>query len=178
MALCRKLADAIRAERSGRLVTFACNRIFEDRCSQYMDVVSCNTYPGWIAEPSETDPVATIKPNQIKILRHFRKLCGRDKPILFSEIGCCAIYGRHDEAGAQWTEEFQAEYLSETIAALAASPEIAGFTLWQLNDAKSFHRTGSIIRVKPLSQNLAGVYDQYRRPKLAARITAEKFSRI
>ncbi|MBQ7208236.1 MAG: hypothetical protein IJS01_10615 [Lentisphaeria bacterium] len=58
---------------------------------------------------------------------------------------------------------------------MKARPEIAGLLLWQLNDAKSYHRTGANIRCKPLSQNLAGVYDSYRRPKLAAAVVREKF---
>lgn len=178
LALCRRLADAIRDEHSGRLVTFACNRLSDDRASQYMDVVSYNAYPGWIAGETETDPIDAIAPAQEKILQRFRRVCGAGKPIIVSEMGCCGIYGQHDEAGAQWSEEFQAEYLAAVIDTVAASPEITGLTLWQLNDAKSYHRTGSVIRTKPLSQNLAGVYDLYRRPKLAAQIVAEKFRTI
>ena len=33
-----------------------------------------------------------------------------DKPILISEMGCCGVYGQHDPAAAQWTEDFEAEY--------------------------------------------------------------------
>ena len=177
-ALCRRLAETIRGERSGRLVAFACNEIFSDRASQYMDVIAYNAYPGWIEESFENDPVKGIESKHAEILRHFRKLHGAEKPILVSETGCCAIYGRHDEAGAQYSEEFQAEYLAATVDTFAASPEIAGFALWQLNDARSYHRTGSMIRVKPLAQNLAGVYDQYRRPKSAVRVVAERLSRL
>ena len=103
---------------------------------------------------------------------------GGKKPVIVSEMGCCGIYGQHDEAGAQWTEEFQAGYLAKVIDTVTASPEIAGITLWQMNDAKSYHRSGASIRCKPLSQNLAGVYDQYRRPKLAAQTVAEKFENL
>ena len=110
-------------------------------------------------------------------LRHLRELHGYGKPILISEMGCCGIYGHHDEAAAQWTEEFQAGYLSEVIDAVFSSSDTAGLALWQFNDAKSYHRSGAVIRCKPLSQNLAGVYDQYRRPKLAAQIVADKFKK-
>ena len=176
--LCRRLAEAVRAEKSGRLVTFACCHNFDDRALKYMDILSCNTYPGWIQTDTGADPVEEIEPELEKILNHLRELHGSGKPIVISEMGCCGIYGEHDEAGAQWTEEFQAEYVSKVIDAVTARPEITGLTLWQMNDAKSYHRTGSVIRVKPLSQNLAGVYDQYRRPKLAARVVEEKFGRI
>ena len=176
--LCRRLAEVIRAERSGRLVTFACNRIFEDRAAKHMDVVAYNTYPGWIDDLYREDPMVTVAPNQVRILERFRGECKPEKPILVSEMGCCGIYGSHDAAGAQWSEEFQAEYLATVIDTVASSPEIVGICLWQLNDARSYHRSGANIRVKPLAMNLAGVYDQYRRAKLSARVVAEKFGEI
>lgn len=176
VALCRKLAETIRAEKSGRLVTFACSHIFDDRACAGMDIVSFNTYPGWITADCETDPEAAVAPHVRKIVDHFLNLYGKTKPIIVSEMGCCGLYGQHDEAGAQWSEEFQAGYLAAVFDAVAASPEITGLTLWQFNDAKSYHRTGSSIRCKPLAQNLAGVYDIYRRPKLAAQTAARKFA--
>lgn len=178
VSLCRKLADTIRAERSGRLVTFACSHNFKDRALAYMDIAAFNTYPGWIDTDSPLDPLEKIAPNQQNILKRFREFYGEDKPILVSEMGCCAIYGEHDEAGAQWSEEFQAEYLAKVIDTVTRSPEITGLTIWQMNDAKSYHRTGASVRGKPLSQNLGGIYDQYRRPKKAVTIVTEKFAEI
>lgn len=176
--LCHALADTIRAENSGRLVTFATDNYYVDRALDYMDILTFNTYPGWIIGNFDKDPLDEIEPNQQKLLEHMRKVHGHSKPILVTEMGGCAIYGQHDEAAAQWTEEFQAGYLAKVIDTVTASPEIAGITLWQMNDAKSYHRTGSMIRCKPLSQNLAGVYDQYRRPKLAVEIVKNKFQII
>ena len=175
--LCRKLAETIRAERSGRLVTYATCKIMKDQAFMHMDIIAYNTYPGWLGTGSETDPMDEIAPKHENIVRHFREECP-DKPIIVSETGCCAIYGQRDEAGAQWSEEFQAEYLAKAIDTVFSSPEITGLCLWQMNDAKSYHRTGAEIRGKPLSQNLAGVYDQYRRPKIAASVVAEKFTKI
>lgn len=175
--LCCKLAETIRAEQSGRLVTFACNQSSEDRALAYMDIATYNTYPGWIDTGSPVDPLEKIAPNQEKILKRYREVYGEEKPILVSEMGCCAIYGQHDEAGAQWSEEFQAEYLAKVIDTVTQSPEITGLTIWQMNDAKSFHRTGAPVREKPLSQNLAGIYDQYRRPKKSVAIVMEKFAK-
>lgn len=177
VALCLELADTIRAENSGRPVTFACSHNAVDRACEFMDIVSFNTYPGWISEHSELDPMEEIRPDLKKILKRFRSLYGNDKPIIVSEMGCCGLYGQHDPAGAQWSEEFQAEYLRNVIDAVFESPDITGLTLWQFNDAKSYHRNGSVIRVKPLAQNLAGVFDIYRRPKLAAAAVAEKFAK-
>ncbi|MBQ7696578.1 MAG: hypothetical protein IJT50_15820, partial [Lentisphaeria bacterium] len=150
--------------------------IFDDRACADMDIVSFNTYPGWITAYCETDPEAAVAPRVRKVVDHFLNLYGKTKPIIVSEMGCCGLYGQHDEAGAQWSEEFQAGYLEAIFDAVAASPEITGLTLWQFNDAKSYCRTGSNVRCKPLAQNLAGVYDIYRRPKLAAQTAARKFA--
>ena len=176
--LCRKLAETIRAEQSGRLVTFACSHIFKDRSLEYMDIAAFNTYPGWIDAESPVDPLDRIAPNQETVLKRFREVYGEDKPIVVSEIGCCALYGQHDPAGAQWSEEFQADYLAKVIDTVTASPEIAGLAIWQLNDAKTSHRTGTVVRSRPLAQNLGGIYDQFRRPKLAAAAVADKFAEI
>jgi hypothetical protein len=56
-----------------------------------------------------------------------------------------------------------------------ALDEFCGLTIWQMNDAKSYLRTGAPIRVKPMALNLAGVFDQYRRPKPAAATVADWF---
>ena len=85
-----------------------------------------------------------------------------------SEMGTCALYGERDRAAGQWSEEFQAEYLEEVIRNVLASKELCGLALWQMNDSKSYHRRGANIRCKPLAQNLAGAFDAFRRPKLAA----------
>ena len=50
--------------------------------------------------------------------------------------------------------------------AALSNQELAGFTVWQLTDCRSFHRDGGAVRCKPFAENLAGIYDGYRRPKL------------
>ena len=62
------------------------------------------------------------------------------------------------------------------IEAAFAHPDICGFTLWQFADARSYHRDGATIRTKPFAQNLAGVFDGFRRPKLAAAAVRERFT--
>ena len=90
-------------------------------------------------------------------------------------MGTCGIYGKRDPAGGAWSEEFQAEYFDDVLAAALTNPRLCGVTLWQFCDARSYHRRGS-VRVKPLSANLAGIFDGYRRPKLAAEVVRKKFS--
>jgi hypothetical protein len=69
---------------------------------------------------------------------------------------------------AQWSEEFQSEYLDHWLKAVLSSPEMAGFTVWQFCDSRTYFRGGSDIRTKPMAFNMAGLFDSSRRAKLAA----------
>ena len=174
--LVKLLCETARAEDSGRLVSFACNRRFTDRAHKYTDVIAFNTYPGWIAENFAHEPTEDMPANQKKIIDYMRGKFGSDKPMIVSEMGTCGIYGQHDEANAQWTEEFQAEYLQAVMDTVFAEPELRGLTIWQMNDARSFLRKGQNIRTKPLAQNLAGLFDIYRRPKLVFQTVRDGFA--
>ena len=169
-----ELVKVIKAEDSSRLVTFACSRNSTDISNDDTDLIAFNTYPYWIDYAAPDDNMGRqILENQEKVLEYYRTRYGEDKPIIVTEMGCCGVYGHHDRGAAQWTEEFQAEYLENVIKTVFSSDEICGITLWQLTDCKSFSRSGCILRVKPFAQNLAGVYDGCRRPKLSA-ATVEK----
>ena len=178
-AIGKLLCDTARAWDSGRLVTFACCRPLTDVANKYTDFVAYNTYPGWIPqneEEAQLEPTETMLDNQKTILRSLRSRYP-DKPIIVSEMGTCGLYGQHDAANAQWTEEFQAEYLESVIRTVFSEPDICGLAIWQFCDAKSFLRKGANIRCKPLAQNLAGVFDTYRRPKLSAGVVRRMFEK-
>lgn len=179
--LVRLLCETVRAERSGRLVTWACNQVMNgDLGNEFTDVMAYNAYPGWINEPDPVDREALDRAcreataDNVGVLR---KRFG-DKPIIVAEMGTCGVYGARDRGGAQWTEDFEAEWLDAAIRAVFANGEVTGFTVWQFADARSYFRGGSNIRTKPFAMNLAGLFDGYRREKLAAgavrRLFAEK----
>ena len=177
---CKTLVDAlvkeIRSADSGRLITFACNVVDKDICHENTDLVAFNTYPGWIGSDagSPENLRRMIGENVAKVVKRYR---GKypDKPIIVSEMGTCGEYGRHDPAGAQWTEEFEAEYVGDVLDTVFANPEICGMTIWQFADARSYHRGGATIRSKPFAENLAGLYDGYRRAKAVVPVVREKF---
>ena len=145
-----------------------------------MDIISYNIYPGWIgAHAVGIEPPDEILPCQQKVIARFRSAASADKPMIVSEMGCCGLYGEHDRACTQWSEEFQAEYFDAVLNAVeAAKDDLCGVTLWQFCDAMTFHRMGADIRCKPLGLNLAGVFDKYRRPKLAANVVKQHFEKI
>ena len=176
-ALADRLISTIKAEDSGRLVTYACCHNDQDIANENTDLVSFNTYPGWIGSDAGSPEhlKQLVEENVARVVARFRKLYPQ-KPIIVSEMGTCGVYGRHDPAGAQWTEEFQAEYVGDVLDAVFAHPEIAGMTIWQFTDARSYHRGGATIRTKPFAENLAGLYDGYRREKAVVPVVRTKFA--
>jgi beta-glucuronidase len=177
-ALSDKLIETIKAEDSGRLVTFACSHLNKDISNASTDIVAFNTYPGWIgSEAGDSENLKQLVKDKVRnIVERFRKLYP-EKPIMVSEMGTCGVYGQRDPAAAQWTEEFEAEYDTAVIDSVFAEKEICGLALWQFTDARSYHRDGSTIRTKPFAQNLAGLYDGYRRPKLVVDAVKLGFAR-
>ncbi len=172
------LIAAIKAEDSGRLVSFACNRTGNDISNENTDIVSFNTYPGWIGTNAGTfeKQKRMIDEDVTKIVKRFRKLYP-EKPIIVSEMGTAAIYGAHDPAAGQGTEEFQYHYNKDVLDRVFSDPELAGLTFWHFADARTFHRDGSSIRTKLLAENLAGLFDGYRRAKIVTEVVREGFAR-
>lgn len=163
------LASAVRAEDPTRLVTYASNRMEHDLCFALADVVSVNPYPGWIWPLGDwnTPSLSVIRPHLLQLAGRLAALPGAvGKPLLVSEIGACALYGCHDRGRAQWSEEFQADFMVEACRAVLDDPRWSGVTLWQFSDSRSFVGVGQ-IRTKPRGYNCAGLVDEFRRPKLA-----------
>lgn len=163
-----KLVRVLRDEDPVGLVSFASSRFEEDICLDLVDVISFNPYPGWIThlDPDGSDYSKNIRSRIDELARNFSKGPCADKPMLISEAGACGVWGRRDRARAQWSEEFQADYFEHVIRAVLDNPRYVGITLWQMLDCRSFVNTGP-IRNKPFGYNLAGLLDEYRRPKLS-----------
>ena len=172
------LIEAIRSQDSGRLVTFACNHNNDDISNANTDLISFNTYPGWIGSNAGTfeNQKKLIDAAVTKIVTRYRKLYP-EKPIIVSEMGTTAIYGYHDPAAGQGTEEFQLYYNKDVLDRIFSDPEMAGLTFWHFADARTYHRDGSNIRSKLLAENMAGIYDGYRRAKIVTVAIKEGFAR-
>ena len=178
--LADKLIATIRAEDTGHLITFADSCPTDDVSSTNVDFLAFNTYPGWHQNSSRAftpDSLRrTIKERFDACVKYLRKTYGEDKPIIVSEAGCYALYGSHDPMGAQWTEEYQSEYLDHWLDVVEASPEMCGFTVWQFCDSRTYFRGGSDIRLKPLAFNLAGLFDRHRNAKLSAQTVKRHYT--
>ena len=170
------IAKTIRDADSSRLISYASNKGERDICFDIADVISINTYPGWIGSFSglemydqwTTPGVSRIRGEVERVARIFSDVPEyADKPLLMSEIGACGMFGVHDRARAQWSEEFQSDYVHEAVDAILSHPRYAGVALWQMFDTQSYSKDGPGLRTKPRGMNLAGLLDEYRRPKLS-----------
>ena len=172
-----RLIETIRAEDTGRLVTFACNITEKDICNTNTDIIAFNTYPGTI--PMQPGTEAELRKNVSgkfnDIVRKFRERYP-DKPIMVSESGCGGEFGRRGEYASPNTEEFQNEYLTDIFETLWANPDVVGFSIWQMNDGRTRERFGGIAVSAFFGGSVAGVFDRLRRPKLSAETVRKYFN--
>ena len=179
-ALVDDLVSAIRAEGSGRLVTFACNICATDICNENTDIVSINTYPGTInSPPGEHGHLVDVIRNQEGygldwLARHFRAKYP-EKTIIVSEIGTDGQYGMRDSSCPFGTEDFQAEFDGIVADTVYANPEFAGLSYWQFCDSRTCWRDCGRDGKKRHAMNIAGFFSAQRQPKMAARTVSEKF---
>jgi beta-glucuronidase len=146
----KSLAEYARTLDSTRLLTSAMNRtqqtdantrLLNDSLGQYLDVLGVNEYIGWYEHHPE-DADAT------------RWTFTYQKPLIMSEFGAGAVYGKHGDAQTRFTEEYQANLFEHQIKMLGQIPALAGMSPWVLMDFRSPRRT------------LAGVQDFYNRKGL------------
>ena len=63
-----------------------------------------------------------------------------DKPVVISEFGGGAVYGRHGPKSERWTEEYQAELYRFNLEMLSKIDGLSGLTPWILFDFRSPRR--------------------------------------
>lgn len=181
-SLVDRLVEVVRAEDAGRLVTFACNRTETDISHAKTDVIAYNTYPCWYNGELETGSPEEMRANirrcHERIVRYFRDRYKDDRPILVSESGVKADYGVHDPRGrAQYTEDFQAEYTRIMLEEIFANTNLAGVAIWQYSDCRTYTRTKG-LRNRAYGVNTGGLFDLYRRPKMAVEAVRRCFQAL
>lgn len=103
-----------------------CFRINGDPCVDMLDVVGVNKYLGWYEDwpvsPSETAWDVSV-----------------DKPLIMSEFGCEALFGRHgdEDVKSSWSEDYQARVYRDNIEMFDNIPNLAGTSPWVLFDFRS-----------------------------------------
>lgn len=178
---CKSLVDelirTIKAENTGRLVTFACNTWSVDICNENTDIIAFNAYPGTIpmypGEPAELK--AKVEHTFNTIIKAFRERYP-DKPIMVSESGMQGVYGWHDPAANVSSEEMQDEYLRDILTTLWENPEISGYAIWQMNDIRTYSRNSREQNGKNfMGHSQAGIFSEYRQPKMSVATVREFF---
>ena len=163
------LAAAMRARRSGRLLTWATNKLKADRNLHLADVLSVNRYPGWYDGP--VDGIARFWEKQAEwAVEHHPT-----KPLLIAETGASGIAGwRNGSDALRWSEEMQREIVRRDVEAALTNRNIAGVIVWQLFDIAVDPKHWP-ERKRPGGLNNKGVLTQRREPKLAAEVVQHLF---
>ena len=112
-----------------------------DELMYYTDLLSFNQYVGWYdGDADKCDRVKWTFP--------------MEKPVIISELGGGAKYGRHGAANERFTEEYLVRLYEKNIAMMERIPGLAGCTPWILKDFRSPRRA------------LDGIQDDFNRKGL------------
>jgi beta-glucuronidase len=160
------LARRFRKLDPSRPITFATCAPLGDRCLDLVDVVSCNTYPGWYSGRMEEAP-GTMS----DLIRKLAKRAG-GKPLIMSEFGAAGITGVRSFEDRKWTETYQAELLRRLMGAIRESGRVCGVAIWQYCDVRTSAAHG-LGRIR--EYNNKGILSDFREPKLAFHALQEAF---
>jgi beta-glucuronidase len=154
----RALAQDARQLDPTRLITSAMNsaeddgadrHILRDSLGESLDVLGLNEYYGWYNGRVE-DADRQIWTSAF------------DKPLIVSEFGGDAPYGRHGDAATRWTEEYQASLFEHQLKMVGKIPHLAGLSPWVLMDFRSPRRP------------LPGIQDYFNRKGLLSNMGQRK----
>jgi beta-glucuronidase len=132
----KKLAVEARQLDPTRLLTAATDkverptpltRLVNDPMGEFLDVIGVNEYLGWYERGIENAAQITWK-------------MAYNKPLIISEFGAGAPYGKHGAPDVRWTEEYQANVFEKQISMLRRIPALAGMSPWVLMDFRSPRR--------------------------------------
>lgn len=161
----RDLVQHVRALDPTRPVTFTGMMGAPLEWQEFTDVICVNRYWGWYEQGGRLEEAfATLEQELDLLYERF------GKPILLTEFGADAVAGLH--GGQMWSEEYQAELIRGYLEVARRKDFVVGTHVWCLAD---FQSTQSVRRVGGM--NLKGVFTRDRRPKLAAHVLRECWTR-
>jgi len=135
LAFLKKLVERARSLDSTRLISAALERhyldeqteMIDDPLGEYLDVLGCNEYVGWYdGLPEKADRLEWKTKYQ--------------KPLIMSEFGGDALYGKHGDALTRWTEEYQESLYQHQVKMLKRISFLRGTCPWILMDFRSPRR--------------------------------------
>ena len=158
--------EQIKTLDTSRPTSFASNKRYTDLSLGYPDIVSYNLYSGWY---HVNDSNAELN----RLYDWIQTTDGKDKPMIISEFGAGGIYGYRDSARAKWSEERQMDILEENINTYLNNNKLTGIFIWLFADCRVDESWS--FGTRPKSQNNKGLFDIYRREKLALSKVKELF---
>lgn len=157
----------IARSKDDRPITYvAWTRPEEDVVYRHVDIIGTNRYFGWYSMKEswgidcEQGDITTAVKELDNSLDNFASLYS--SPILLSEFGADTIAGLHSAFLLQFTEEFQARFLTEYIRLASFKEYVCGTHVWNFAD---FYTHQNVTRV---TGNRKGVFTRDRQPKMAA----------
>ena len=105
----------------------------DDPFGKLTDIVSFNQYHGWYGGNRDDFPKLKWE-------------VAYEKPVVVSEWGAGALYGKHGSKDMVWSEEFQAYLYEKTIEGIFNIPGLSGMTPWILADFRSPRRALPVIQ--------------------------------
>ena len=141
-------------------MVYASHQPMTDICLEFCDVICLNLYYGWYGWYSESTWESALD----VFCKRRDELGLSDKPIIMSEFGAAALYGFHDVERSKWSEEYQAELLSDCLRLFHSRPEMVGAFIWQFCDVRTCSEMG-FSRARGF--NNKGIVNENRRPKAA-----------
>lgn len=114
---------------------------FDDPLSKIVDVVATNEYFGWYYAGfvSMTMPISSHRARQVMLDNMHRIRFQTKKPLLISELGAGAKYGKHAEEKelAVFSEEYQSLVYRKQLDMLNRQNNVRGLSPWILKDFRS-----------------------------------------
>lgn len=158
VAAFKEQAELAHALDPTRPITLVSHEGATEEAWQFFDVISLNRYFGWYSQSGEIEVGTTRLSREIDLIHE--RFPG---PFILTEFGTDTIPGHHAEPPEMFSEEYQAEFLSQYIAMLNSKPFVVGEHIWNLCDFKT---SQGVVRMG--AYNYKGVFTRDRRPKLAA----------
>ena len=168
-AMYEKQYTQIRALDRSRPLTSASCRYYKDICLDLPDIVSFNIYSGWY----DNNAVGAEFEKQYAWIQ---TTGGAGKPMIISEFGGAALYGYRDPSHVKWSEERQADILDESLSYYMNTPDVCGVYIWQFADCRVTDESGWFL-TRARTRNNKGIFDEYRRPKLALDVVKRHFKK-
>ena len=157
--LSEKLSSIIKNYDSHRLITYASNHCYEDKCFRFADFISVNLYYGWY-DDSFDYWYKCIDDLYDRLV----SLNMQGKPIVLSEFGVEAIYGFNTFENIKWSENYQCHYIEMVLNIMFNDKRVQGTLVWQYCNARS----SDIFTIqRPRGFNNKGLVNEYRMPKKA-----------